>query len=472
MPQKILVVDQDQATLSLIETRLEVRDYEVFTATHSDEAVRLAQKIRFDLILIGSSMEALEGVPLPQKIKQGSSALTVPIVLLVGEHEMRELILSAEKGFDDFLIKPFDPFSLQLRVQLNLARSQERLEANPLTGLPGNAAIERNVQERVKAKEIFSVCYIDINHFKSFNDRYGFERGDAVIRHTAQLIVRCLKAIGGDRSGFVGHIGGDDFVAILDPALEERFAREFMQEFDRIIPTYYEEPDRKRRSVFVKNRSGVPVSCPLMSVSIAVVSNQHRPYKMLGEIASDAAEVKSYLKTQPGSHYLRDRREEPMSTIEESFSVFSKGRRSKKSKPLGQMLLEVGLVTEHQLNQALRRHIETKERIGQVLIHMKALSNEDLGRFLEEKLGISYVSLRGLYVPEDLLGLLGEEFIRVRQALPIGRKGNQLELAMVDPSDQELIHTVERMSECRVRPKLMLENEFDEFLEHHQPRSA
>ena len=141
-------------------------------------------------------MEAVEGIALPLKLKQASAGLGVPIILLVGENEMRELILSAEKGFDDFLIKPFDPFSLQLRVQLNLARSQERLEANPLTGLPGNAAIERNVLDRVKAKEVFSVCYMDINHFKSFNDRYGFERGDAVLRHAAQLIVRCLKTSG------------------------------------------------------------------------------------------------------------------------------------------------------------------------------------------------------------------------------------------------------------------------------------
>ncbi len=471
MAQKVLIAEKDLATLSLVETRLRARDYDVFLATHSDEAIRLVQKVRFDLVLIGSSMELVEGLDLAQKIKRSLTGLGIPIILLAAEDEIGDLVLSQERGFDDFLIKPFDAFSLQLRVTLNLTRARERLQANPLTSLPGNVAIEENIQRRLDRNEIFSVCYIDINHFKSFNDRYGFERGDNVLRHVAQLIAKSLEMSGRDRTSFLGHIGGDDFIAVLDPGHEVQFAQQCLQEFDRIIPTYYEEADRKQRSVTVKNRNGVPISFPLMSLSIASVTNQDQAYRNLAEIARDAAEVKQYLKTQPGSHYLRDRRAKPMRTLEESLEVLSTGQEKRNtSKPLGQMLLEVGLITEEELNQAVRRHVETGERIGQVLIRMNVVTSADVGRCLEEKLSVGYVSLRDHVLSEDLARILTEEFIRTHEVVPLSLTEDALELAMVDTVDQDTIRSVEEISGLRVIPKFVLENEFEEFLERNHLR--
>ena len=471
--QKILVAEKDRAALALIETRLKARDYDVYLATHSDEALRLVQKVRFDLVLIGSSMEGVDGMDLPQEIKRSIMGLSVPVILIVEEHELRQLVLSRERGFDDFLIKPFDAFSLQLRITLNLTRARERLQANPLTGLPGSIAIEENILTRLERGETFSVCYVDINHFKSFNDRYGFDRGDRIIRHLAQLLLRGLETAGADRKSFVGHIGGDDFIVILGSDSEPRFAQSCLEEFDRLIPTYYDETDRKRRSVFVKNRNGVPVAFPLMSLCIAAVTNQFRPYHNMGEIARDAAEVKAYLKTQPGSHYLRDRRTEPIRSLEESLQVLSAGepKRNVKlnvNKPLGQMLLEVGLITEEELSQAVRRHIETGERIGQVLIRMNAVSSADVGRFLEEKLNVNYVSLKNHMLTEDLARILTEEFIRTHRVVPLALKDNRLELAMVDPVNQSTIEAVEEITGLHVIPKFILENDFEDFLERQE----
>ena len=471
MPHKILVAEKDSTALALVETRLRARGYDVFLATHSDEAIRLVQKVRFDLVLIGSSMESIDRMDLAQRIKGSSAGLSIPIILMAEENELRHLVSSEERGFDDFLIKPFDAFSLQLRIVLNLTRARERLQANPLTSLPGGIAIEENIHKRLERNEYFSVCYIDINHFKSFNDRYGFDRGDRVIRHLAQLIVRSLEKCGTDQNSFVGHIGGDDFIAVIDPECETHFAQECLQEFDRIIPTYYDEMDRKRKSVLVKNRNGVPVSFPLMSLSIAAITNQFRPYRNLGEIARDAAEVKGYLKTQPGSHYLRDRRAEPMRSIEESLEVLSTDQEKRKiAKPLGQMLLDVGLITEEELNQAVRRHIETGERIGQVLIRMNVVTSGDVGRFLEEKMSVSYVGLKNHMLSEDLARILSEEFIRTHGVVPLSLEGNSLELAMMDPVDRNTIQAVEETTGLQVAPKFMLENEFEEFLERNHLR--
>ncbi|MBI4368155.1 MAG: diguanylate cyclase [Candidatus Omnitrophica bacterium] len=471
MSLKVLVAEKDTATMALVETRLRARNYDVYSATHSDEAIRLVQKVRFDIVLIGSSMEAVDGIDLPLKIKHSLMGLSIPVIFMAEENELRQLVLSQDRGFDDFLIKPFDAFSLQLRINLNLARVRERLQANPLTGLPGSIAIEANIQKRLERNEFFSVCYLDINHFKAFNDRYGFDRGDGIIRHLAQLIAKSLEKVGAGRGSFIGHIGGDDFIVVLDLESETQFAQECLQEFDRIIPTYYEEMDRKRKSVLVKNRNGVPVEFPLMSLSIAAVTNESRPYRNMGEIARDAAEVKSYLKTQPGSHYLKDRRAKPVESLEESAKILSpKGEERKGNKPLGQMLLEVGLITEGELNQALRRHIETGEKIGQVLIRMKVVATEDVGRFLEEKLSVHYMSLKHHTLSEDLARVLEEEFIRDHRVVPLSLTGESLELAMVDPVNQETIQAVHEITGLRVIPKFVLENEFEEFLERHHLR--
>jgi diguanylate cyclase (GGDEF)-like protein len=471
MAHKILIAEKDPETLSLLETRLRARGHDVFVAMYSDEAVRLVQKMRFDLILISSSMERTDGMELAQKIRRAQIGIGAPIILLTDGGELSQLVLSQERGFDDFLIKPFDPFSLQLRVNLNLTRARERLQANPLTGLPGNAAIEEHINRRIERNELFSVCYIDINHFKSFNDRYGFERGDGVLRHTAQLLARVLEKVGADRNGFLGHIGGDDFLAVVNFEHEAKFAQECLQEFDRIIPTYYDDLDRKQRSVFVKNRNGVPVSFPIMSLSIAAVTNQNRPYHNMSEISRDAVEVKSYLKTQPGSHYLQDRREKPVSSLEESLEVLAQTEsKVDPNKPLGQMLLELGLITKDQLKQALRRHVETGGRIGQVLIQMNAVTSGDVGRCLQEKFNINYASLRNHMLSEDLIRILDEEFIRTRRVVPLSLQGNELELAMVDPVDHETISAIEDMSGLKVIPKFTLENEFEEFLERNHIR--
>src|SRR3989338_998687 len=176
---KILIADKDSNTLDLVEMRLQVRDYEVFVATHSDEAVRLAQKVRFDLVFLSSTMEQVDGLDLCRKIKQCSANFGVPVILLAEAREIRQLALSPERGVDDFLIKPFDAFSLQLRVELTMMRARERLQANPLTSLPGSLAIESEIKRRIERNDLFSVCYLDINHFKSFNDHYGFDRGDS-----------------------------------------------------------------------------------------------------------------------------------------------------------------------------------------------------------------------------------------------------------------------------------------------------
>ncbi|OGX06989.1 MAG: hypothetical protein A3G87_04030 [Omnitrophica bacterium RIFCSPLOWO2_12_FULL_50_11] len=471
---KILIADKDSNTLDLVEMRLQVRDYEVFVATHSDEAVRLAQKVRFDLVFLSSTMEQVDGLDLCRKIKQCSANFGVPVILLAEAREIRQLALSPERGVDDFLIKPFDAFSLQLRVELTMMRARERLQANPLTSLPGSLAIESEIKRRIERNDLFSVCYLDINHFKSFNDHYGFDRGDSVIRHTAQIIVKCLEVCGAAQNSLVGHIGGDDYIVVMDTEWELIFARKCLAEFDRIIPSYYDEEDRKRGSISVENRNGAACSFPLMSLAVAAAANKNHPYTSMAEIARDLAEVKSYLKSQPGSHYLRDRRRDPVTSLEETFEILPTTELEKRkfTKPIGQMLLEIGLIHEEELNRAVRQHLETGERIGQVLLRMNALTSDQLGSCLGRKLGVKYVSLKDHMLSDDVTELLSTEVMRNRQVVPLRVYDNRLEVAMANPLDQNTMDEIHALSGFRVVPKFALENEVEEFLEKHIRKSG
>lgn len=467
---QILIAEKDEILRSLIRTRLQARHYEVLEAGSSEDAMRILENGRLDLILISNEMERVGGSRLIEKIRQKPHFATIPVILLIEENKIAELVTSHDYGFDDFLIKPFDPLVLQLRVAMNITRSRQCMEANALTHLPGNVSIERTVRQAIQSGEKFSVLYLDINNFKSFNDRYGFEKGDDVIRQTAQILGQTAEAVAPKSKCFIGHIGGDDFVVLLPLEKEEAFARHFIAEFDRIIPTYYSEADQKRGFVRLKDRRGKQSTFPLMSCSVAACNNYYRQYKNLGEIAQDAAEVKSFLKSQPGSHYLRDRRSAQVRGVAEALEILAPEAEETKIQestmdPLGQVLINAGLISQEQLTDALKKHLQTGKRLGQVLIAMNAVRSEDVGRMLEKRLNVPYVSLRRFQMTREVQRLFTLEFIRAHRVLPLETVGDKIRLGMCDPFDLRTIDSIERITGLKPVPCLALEDEFEEFLD-------
>lgn len=181
------------------------------------------------------------------------------------------------------------------------------LDASPLTRLPGNIAIERALMERIRRRDHFALCYADLDDFKAFNDHYGYAQGSEVIKATGNLIHEA-KRLFGDAEDFVGHIGGDDFVIITSPQNVEKICERIVSEFDRIIPEFYSREDRDRGYVEGVDRYGEVRRFPLMTISIAVVSDVKRNLRAPTEIAKLAAEIKEFVKEMPGSNYLVDRR--------------------------------------------------------------------------------------------------------------------------------------------------------------------
>ncbi len=231
----------------------------------------------------------------------------LPILILLG----RDDSLSSswhELQVDDYIRFPFSSDELAVRVGLGIYRSKRVVETNPLTMLPGNTPIIREVQARLDTGLDFALAYADLDHFKPFNDKYGFSCGDETLRMTARLITNVVKQHD-PANYFVGHIGGDDFVFCTDIAKVEKICHEILDNFDCIIPTFYSSEDRESGYIISHDRAGNEKKFALLSISIGVTINRGGWFKHYGAISNAASEMKKFAKTIDGSVYKIDRRD-------------------------------------------------------------------------------------------------------------------------------------------------------------------
>jgi diguanylate cyclase (GGDEF)-like protein len=181
------------------------------------------------------------------------------------------------------------------------------LDASPLTRLPGNIAIENVLRKRIENGSPLAFCYIDLDNFKAFNDRYGYATASEVIVATSKIVENCVAEAGGP-DDFVGHIGGDDFVVITTPDRFRQICNSIIETFDKAIAGFYDVDDRKRGFIMSKTRQGEDMKFPIMSISIGVVTNLQRRLSDSIQVGKIAAELKEYAKSLPGSAYVVDRR--------------------------------------------------------------------------------------------------------------------------------------------------------------------
>jgi GGDEF domain-containing protein len=215
--------------------------------------------------------------------------------------------LALEKGADEVVPADMDDREAINRLESLLSRSERDLGVHPSTRLPGASAIESEIMRRLTSGELFAVCYADLDHFKEYNDRYSWNEGDRVIRILAMILHDVVKGVCGER-GFVGHIGGDDFIFVIPHDTVAAICEEITSTFDLLVPYQYSEPDRRAGYFFGKDRRGVLDRVPLMTLSIGVVTNVQRTFKEPRQVSRLATEMKTYAKTLNGSVYSVDRR--------------------------------------------------------------------------------------------------------------------------------------------------------------------
>ena len=303
----ILVADDDEDIVRFVEVNLRLEGFEVVTANDGEQALQQAYDRLPDLVLLDVMMPKIDGFEVCQRLRSDSRTKNISVIMLTAKSLSADKVVGLTAGADDYMIKPFDPIELVARVKSALRRSREMRAINPLTQLPGNVQVQQEVQSLVTAKSPFALMYIDIDNFKAFNDYYGFLRGDEAIKMVARCAGEVVSRMIGDQ-GFVGHIGGDDFVAIADPDRAEDVATEILKCWDRSMIELYDQEDLDRGYIEVPDRQKRMHRYGLCTLSIGIATNVEREIVSHWEASEIASEMKSFAKREQKSSYAVDRR--------------------------------------------------------------------------------------------------------------------------------------------------------------------
>lgn len=303
----ILVVDDDRDIARFLEVNLQLHGFAVLLANDGEQALALADQHRPDLAVVDVRMPRLDGLELTRRLRADPMTSAMPIILLTAKGQTVDKVVGLTAGADDYLVKPFDTAELVARVRSTLRRNQEFREVSPLTGLPGNTRILREIAHRVRGGADYAVCVFDIDRFKSVNDAYGFGRGDEFIAMLASSLHRSVVGAGLPPA-FLGHIGGDDFVIVCSPEQVHEITSQAVGEFERSADDLYDPVDRERGHLELLDRRGNVQRPNLVTISIGVALSTSRRFDDPREVIAVANEMKQVAKQQPGSFVAYDRR--------------------------------------------------------------------------------------------------------------------------------------------------------------------
>jgi len=309
MSIKLLIADDDPDIRDILKLTLAEENYEIIEAQDGEEALKIIRAKPLDLILLDYKMPKMDGRQLCNLVKKDLLLQYLPIIMVTGKGEVSDKIDGLDAGADDYVVKPFEPKELLARIRMVLRRTKRDLEANPLTRLPGNVTILNELSKCIEKKSPYAVCYVDLDKFKAYNDKYGFEHGDDVIRETARILLGAAKECG-NADDFVGHIGGDDFVVITSPEAADKICEKIIRDFDKISPSFYNQEDRDNGYIVGYDRQSQIHKIQLLSVSIGDVTNLAREITHVAEIGEIGAELKKVAKSMEKSNYVKDKRRE------------------------------------------------------------------------------------------------------------------------------------------------------------------
>jgi diguanylate cyclase (GGDEF)-like protein len=309
MPVRILIVDDDPDIRDILKITLSEENYDVIEASDGEEALKIIQSKPLDLVLVDYKMPKMDGREVCRRVKKDLLLSHLPIIMVTGKGDLNDRVGGIDSGADDYVVKPFEPKELLARIRMIIRRTLRDLEANPLTRLPGNVSILNELSGRIQTNAVFAVCYCDLDKFKAYNDKYGFEHGDEVIKETARILIAATQQFG-NTDDFIGHIGGDDFVVVTTPKMTTKICEKIIADFDKKSPTFYNETDRTREYTLSKDRLGKEQKVPLLSISIGVVTNEYRKIEHVAQVGEIGAELKSLAKSLQKSNFVKDNRHE------------------------------------------------------------------------------------------------------------------------------------------------------------------
>ncbi len=306
MVQDVYIIDDDDASIVIFRELFKNDPEYKFTSVKTEQIDIALKNIPF-LIVINEDAIDRDVVDLCRKIRKDEDNSITPVIVVSSKGEREHRLKIMQESIEYFIKKPVDEHYLYYTVKnLNRLLSTNR-RISPLTGLPGNVQIHAELKKRILKKEAFCVLYLDLDNFKAYNDVYGFLKGDQIIEFTAETIMKCIHDSGMDNT-FIGHIGGDDFIALVPGNSCEKLCQNILAHFDNNVKKYFTEQDIEKGYIEVANRKGIIEQFPLTSLSIGVVVADEGRFNNILEIGEIGAQVKHAAKSVMGSSYAVDRR--------------------------------------------------------------------------------------------------------------------------------------------------------------------
>mgnify|MGYP002770120747 FL=1 len=306
MIQEIYIIDDDESSIIVFRELFKNDPEYKFISVTSDQ-IDIALKNIPSIIIVNEDAIEVDVLDLCKKIRRDEDNSITPIIVVSSNSEKEHRIEILKESVEYYIKKPVNAQYLYFTIK-NLSRLLTiNRRISPLTGLPGNVQIHAELKKRISNKEDFSVLYLDLDNFKAYNDVYGFLKGDQIIKFTADTIIRCVHEYVPDGS-FIGHIGGDDFIAILPILHCEKVCESIISNFDAQVVKFFTDEDVEKGYIEVANRKGVIEQFALTSISIGVVEADKGRFSNMLEIGEVGAQVKHLAKSIMGSSYSIDRR--------------------------------------------------------------------------------------------------------------------------------------------------------------------
>ncbi len=306
MIQEVYIIDDKRELIENLKLAFKNDKEYKFKTVGTDNLEEALRNIP-SLIIIDEDTAQMDILKLCGKIRADEDNSITPIIVITSNKDRMHRIDILKTHVEYFIKKPIDEEYLYYTIKNITSLMYINRRVSPLTGLPGNVQIQAEMKKRLLNKEKFAIMYFDLDNFKAYNDVYGFANGDEIIKFTAKVILKNVHNIE-NSDNFVGHIGGDDFVAIVGETDYDKVCQDIIAEFDNEAVEFYNEEDVERGYVEVANRKGIIEQFPLTSISIGVVEVDNKSFKSTLEIGEVGAQVKHRAKTIMGSTYVINRR--------------------------------------------------------------------------------------------------------------------------------------------------------------------
>jgi PleD family two-component response regulator len=285
---------------------LQSAGHEADLAPDGLSALASIQEREPDLLVLDLVMPGMNGLDVCRAVKLNPFTARIPVLMLTARGDIEHKVAAFEAGADDYLAKPFDPRELRARIVALMRIVRREGDRNPTSGLPGGKAIEDEIARRARLGKPFAICYIDLDNFKPFADTFGFSIADMVIRDMGQAIRGAVEAIGSPHD-FVGHIGGDDFIAVTTEEGAESIARECAARFVDVAKRAVGEEAVQRGSFMGIDRDGRAREFPIARLSVAVLKVDPERWISTSHVGALAAEVKRRAKQRgPGTILVQE----------------------------------------------------------------------------------------------------------------------------------------------------------------------